>query len=180
MPPGTNGTVAGRRIYRAAPKTTMFSIEVERLTPAGKPKLVVIDVIGHHKEPGSVFVSIEVEAAWARWRADSYVEVTDPKTGEVSTEVRETDLAEANLRIGMLTAVLREAETDQPLQERDAEVLARDGGGWRDILEELGWLSKTAEDRTGPEAGGEASTRASSLSSPESLPSTTASPEPIS
>jgi hypothetical protein len=167
-----------RRIFRAVAKTVTIPIEVER---GGEAR--VVDFVGYHRDAPEVWNQIQVQAAWDAWDAASYVEnvqgveVVDPATGQEAVPekiLRESPVAEATLRRDLLTAVLRDPETGEPMTERDADVLARNGGDWLPILRELGWWGDApAEATSRPEAGGEGAPTGDA-SSPAPAPSTAA------
>lgn len=163
---GRNGTSA-RRVYRAIPHTSTLVVEVLR---GGKP--TEIEVTGYHRDNPEAWNQIDAEAAWDAWRAAVYVPntegvtETDPETGEVTTPetiYRDNPAAEVALRRDMLLAVVK------GLEEQDAYVMARDGGDWFPILQDLGWWGTPTEEASGdPEAVGEAADPTGSASSPDS------------
>jgi len=147
-----NGT-SGRRRVHAIDVAVVFEVEVER---NGAPQTV--EITGYVKGACPVWVEIETSAAWKTWRDVSYAE----------GEFKESERAEAMLRRDMLMAVTR------GLEEHEADVLAADGGGWLDILRDLGWwgTNEPDEDAPAPEAVGEPVALTGSPSLPESPGST--------
>lgn len=145
MAPARNGRAPivalppGRKRFNAVPKTETFEVGVIR---DGEP--TTIDVLGYHKSACPVWCEVQSAQAWRDWREASY---------DAEGTYHESDEAEARLRRDMLLAVTR------GLEEHDADVLARDGGGWLEILRALDWFGGATddadEDDADPEAVGE-------------------------
>lgn len=148
----------GRRRFSAVPKTEVFEVEVVR---GGEP--TTIEITGYVKGFSPVWVEVQTQQAWNDYKAGAFVEnvdrveVFDVSLGRnvVPAQLfRENPEVEARFQRDMLLAVTR------GLEEHEADVLARDGGGWREILDALGWLQSEMadEDAADPEAEGEEAT----------------------
>jgi hypothetical protein len=139
-----------RRRLVVRPKTTVY--DVEREEGDTEVEVVVMPLVAYYQgDRCPVPVSIEVQDAWKRWEEETQIILVNEETGEEEKKYNGDMQSDMRLRRDVLRAVI------PGLEENEANVLAANGGQWRDILIELGWwVASNEEEPPGGQPEGEA------------------------